>query len=190
MQWCTIFFVFEVIAAHLLFYMWSERPLMDCSHVFFYRNYIYISNETRYTACGCDSEWSCVVDTEQICMDKVLVIKVGVVWTMVAISIIAQYVIKKFRTNPDSNTSILSNASSTLIDLGEHVSLSTTARKFIIVGDSNTECYCPTSNTWSMFTNINCEFSKICSVFLGTELYILGGWCPKQTQAVNLVSFI
>lgn len=41
-----------------------------------------------------------------------------------------------------------------------------------------------------MFENINYEFSKTCSVFLDTELYILGGWCSKRTEAVNVVGLI
>lgn len=72
---------------------------------------------------------------------------------------------------------------------------STTANRIIAIGnDSNSssenrrsEIYCPITNKWKAFRNFQCEQSGICSVVLGNEIYILGGFCHKSKEVKKSV---
>lgn len=60
---------------------------------------------------------------------------------------------------------------------------STTVKRILAIGNFNyspsedqySEIYCPVTNNWRIFNDFQCERSQFTSVFLGYEIFILGG---------------
>lgn len=60
---------------------------------------------------------------------------------------------------------------------------STTANRLIAVDGLCNEIYCPTANKWKVISGLDCRRYGSCYVFLGCELFILGGTKYDNNEA-------
>lgn len=71
---------------------------------------------------------------------------------------------------------------------------STTAKRIIAIGNESSsssencgEIYSLLTNRWKILDELRCERRGFCSVVLGNEIFILGGFCQKRMENMKSV---